>query len=158
MIFPARRTLTPGPRDDVVDGFNWITKSTTSRDVAMVFIAGHGINDNQNRHYFAPYNFDMDKILRTGVTFSDIKNAVEATAGKVLFFIDTCHSGNSIGTTKTRDGAVDIAGMVNELSSAEIGAVVFNASTGKQVPLEDPTWETAPLIDGLGGKASTERW
>jgi uncharacterized caspase-like protein len=146
-------------RDNIVDGLDWITKQTTSRDVAMVFIAGHGINDNLNRYYFAPHNFDMDKILRTGVTFSDIKNAVEAIAGKTLFFIDTCHSGNSIGTTRRRDGAVDINGMVNELSSAENGAIVFNASTGKQVSLEDSTWGngafTKALIEGLNGKAAT---
>ncbi len=146
-------------RDNIVDGLDWITKQTTSRDVAMVFIAGHGINDNLNRYYFAPYNFDMDKILRTGVTFSDIKNTVEAIAGKTLFFIDTCHSGNSIGTAQRRDGAVDINGMVNELSSAENGAVVFNASTGKQVSLEDSAWGngafTKALIEGLGGKAAT---
>jgi WD40 repeat protein len=146
-------------RDNIVDGLDWITKATTSRDVAMVFIAGHGINDNLNRYYFAPHNFNPDSVLRTGVTFSDIKNAVEAIAGKTLFFIDTCHSGNSIGTAKRRDGAVDIAGMVNELSSAENGAVVFNASTGKQVSLEDAAWGngafTKALIEGLSGKAAS---
>lgn len=153
-------TDTQATRDNIVDGLDWITKATTSRDVAMVFIAGHGINDNLNRYYFAPHNFDLDRILRTGVTFSDIKNAVEAIAGKTLFFIDTCHSGNSIGTAKRRDGAVDINRMVNELSSAENGAIVFNASTGKQVSLEDPAWGngafTKALVEGLSGKAATE--
>jgi WD40 repeat protein len=151
-------TDTEATRDNIVDGLDWITKATTSRDVAMVFFAGHGINDNLNRYYFAPHNFDLERILRTGVTFSDIKNSVEAIAGKAVFFVDTCHSGNSIGTAKRRDGAVDINGMVNELSSAENGAVVFNASTGKQVSLEDPTWGngafTKALIEGLSGKAT----
>lgn len=148
-------------KENILDGLEWITKQTTSRDVAMVFIAGHGINDTLNRYYFAPHNFDMDKILRTGLIFSDIKNAVEAIYGKALFFIDTCHSGNSIGTTKSRDGAVDINGMVNELSSAENGAIVFNASTGRQVSLEDPAWNngafTKALIEGLGGKAASDK-
>jgi len=146
-------------RDNIVDGLEWITKATTSRDVAMIFLSGHGINDNLNRYYFAPHNFNPDGLLRTGVTFSDIKNAVEAIAGKTLFFIDSCHSGNSIGTNKRKDGAVDINGMVNELSSAENGAIVINSSTGKQVSLEDAIWGngafTKALVEGLSGEAAT---
>ena len=145
-------------RDNVVDALDWITKQTTSRDVAMVFFAGHGVNDNLNRYYFAPHGYNPDRLLSTGVTFADIKNAIEAIAGKTVFFVDTCHSGNSIGTSaKRRGGAVDVVGMVNELSSAENGAVVFNSSTGKQVSLEDTAWNngafTKALIEALSGKA-----
>lgn len=143
-------------RDNVVDGLDWITRQTTSKDVAMVFFAGHGINDNLNRYYFAPHNFNPERLASTGVTFTDIKNAVEAIAGKTIFFVDTCHSGNSIGTTvKRRD--VDMNGFVNELASAENGAIVFNSATGKQVALEDSLWGngafTKALIEGLSGKA-----
>ena len=145
-------------RDNVVDGLDWIVRQTTSKDVAMVFFAGHGINDNLNRYYFAPYNYNPERLASTGVTFTDIKNAVEAIAGKTIFFVDTCHAGNSIGTTlKRRDGSVDVNGFVNELSSAENGAVVFTASTGRQVSLEDAAWGngafTKALIEGLSGKA-----
>ena len=31
-------------RDEVLDGLEWIHKETTSKDVAMVFLAGHGVN------------------------------------------------------------------------------------------------------------------
>ena len=145
-------------RDNVVDGLDWITRATTSKDVAMIFFSGHGINDNLNRYYFAPHNYNPDRLASTGVTFTDIKNAVEAIAGKVVFFVDTCHSGNSIGNTiKRRDAAVDINGFVNELSSAENGAVVFNSSTGRQVSLEDAAWNngafTKALVEGLTGRA-----
>jgi hypothetical protein len=33
-------------RDEIIDGFDWISKETTSKDVALVFLAGHGINDS----------------------------------------------------------------------------------------------------------------
>jgi len=36
--------------------------------------------------------------------------------------------------------APDITGVVNELSSAENGAVVFASSTGRQYSFEDPNW------------------
>lgn len=67
--------------------------------------------------------------MRTGVPFSDIKTTVASIAGKALFFVDTCHSGNVMGA---RRAVTDINAVVNELSSAENGAVVFASSTGRQ--------------------------
>jgi hypothetical protein len=53
---------------------------------------------------------------------------------------------------------VDINAMVNELTSAENGAVVFASSTGKQDSLEDPLWGngafTKALVEALNGKAA----
>ena len=51
----------------------------------------------------------------------------------------------------------DINGLVNELASAENGAIVFAASTGTQYSIEDPAWSngafTKALVEGLGGQA-----
>lgn len=124
-------------RDDIMDGLDWIQKETTSKDVAMVFVAGHGVNDPNGIYYFLPVNADPEKLKRTGVAFSDLKNTLASIVGKALFFVDTCHSGNVMGT---RRGVADINAVVNELSSAENGAVVFAASTGKQYSLEDRAW------------------
>lgn len=141
-------------KDQVLDGLDWIRKETTSKDVAMVFLAGHGVNDPNGIYYFLPSNTDLDGLLRTGVPFSDIKNAVASIAGKALFFVDTCHSGNVMGT---RRSALDITGVVNELASAENGAVVFAASTGRQFSLEKAEWGngafTKALVEGINGKA-----
>lgn len=141
-------------KDEILDGLDWISKETTSKDVAMVFLAGHGVNDAHGIYHFLPANADPEKLKRTGVPFSDIKNTVASLAGKALFFVDTCHSGNVMGT---RRGGVDITGVVNELASAENGAVVFAASTGNQYSLEDSAWGngafTKALVEGLSGKA-----
>jgi uncharacterized caspase-like protein len=103
-----------------------------------------------------PENFDPDRVKRTSLPFSDIKNTVDAIAGKALFFIDTCHSGNVMGTGHTR-GMADVTAVVNELASAENGVVVFTASTGNQVALEDEKWGngafTKAVIEGMEGKA-----
>jgi uncharacterized caspase-like protein len=137
-----------------LDGLDWIRKETTSKDVAMVFLAGHGVNDQNGVYYFLPFNTDLEKLLRTGVPFSDIKKSVASIAGKALFFVDTCHSGNVMGT---RRGTLDITGVVNELASAENGAVVFAASTGKQFSLENSDWGngafTKAVVEGINGKA-----
>ncbi len=141
-------------RDEIMDGLDWIQKETTARDVAMVFIAGHGVNDQAGNYNFLPVNVDTDKLKRTGVVFSDIKNTLNALAGKALFFMDTCHSGNVMGSRRAQ---TDITGLVNELASAENGVVVFTSSTGKQYSLEDTAWGngafTKALVEGLNGKA-----
>ncbi len=152
------RTLTDAQatRDEIVDGLDWILHETTTKDVAMVFLSGHGVNDERGNYYFLPANLNREKLMRTGVPWSDIKRTVEQLAGKVLFFVDSCHSGNVIGGRK--DLAVDATGFVNELASAENGAVVYASSTGSQVALEDPAWGngafTKALVEGLSGKAA----
>ena len=142
-------------KDEILDGLDWITKETTSKDVAMVFLAGHGVNDHIGTYYFLPANANTEKLKRTGLVVSDIKNTVASLAGKTVLFVDTCHSGNVMGT---RRGVADITGVVNELVSTENGAVVvFASSTGKQYSLEDPAWNngafTKALVEGISGKA-----
>jgi len=141
-------------KDEVLDGLDWIQKETTSKDVAMVFFSGHGVNDSSGIYYYLPVNTDIEKLKRTAVPFSDIKNTIASLAGKTLFFVDTCHSGSIMGA---RRGLNDITGIINELTSAENGAVVFASSTGNQYALEDPAWGngafTKALIEGMNGKA-----
>ena len=151
------KVLTDGgaTKDEVLDGLDWIRKETTSKDVAVVLLAGHGVMDNNGQYYFLPSNADIEHLLRTGVSFNDIKSTVAAIAGKTLFFIDTCHSGNVLGTR--RAVVNDLNGVVNELSSAENGAIVFAASTGNQFSLENREWGngafTKAIVDGLQGRA-----
>jgi uncharacterized caspase-like protein len=92
--------------------------------------------------------------VRTGLVFSDLKNTVQSIAGKAVMFVDTCHSGNVMGA---RRSVADINAVVNELASAENGAAVFAASTGRQYSLEDPQWQngafTKALVEGISGRA-----
>jgi WD40 repeat protein len=141
-------------KDDILDGLEWLQREVTSKDVAMVFIAGHGVNDPTGVYYYLPANADLEKLKRTGVPYSDIKNTLSGLAGKVVMFVDTCHSGNVFGGRRSLS---DITGIINELSSAENGVVVFASSTGRQYSLEDPQWGngafTKALLEGLKGKA-----
>jgi streptogramin lyase len=141
-------------KDNILDGLDWLERQTTSKDVAILFLAGHGLNDRANNFYFLPVDVDIEHLKRTGVAFSDIKNTVSAISGKSIVFVDACHSGNVFGGKRT---VVDMTSIVNELTSAESGVVVFASSTGKQFSFEDPAWGngafTKALIEGLKGKA-----
>jgi hypothetical protein len=143
-------------RDEIVRGLSWIQKETTSNDMAMVFLSGHGVNDSNNYYYFSPYNIDSEELMVTGVDFSVLGNTLRAIAGKALVFVDTCHSGNALGLG-TRKGNLDINGVVNELSSVKTGAVVFSASTSSESSYERAEWNngafTKALVEGINGEA-----
>ncbi|MDR3707103.1 MAG: caspase family protein [Capsulimonadaceae bacterium] len=146
-------------REAILKGFGWIEEQTKVNDVAMIFLSGHGVNDRKGIFYFAPVDTDVADIRGTGVRSSDIQETIQALAGKTLFFIDSCHAGNAVGTAKLK-GLSNITGVINELSSAENGAIVFAASTGRQESEEDAQWAngafTKALVEGLRGKAAVD--
>lgn len=142
-------------KDALTDGLEWIQKQTGQKDMAMIFYAGHGINDNNGVFYMLPVAADLERIRTSCLNFEELKQTVTSIAGKVVVFIDACHSGNAMGSTKR--GGNDINAVVNELSSTENGAITFTSSTGKEFSLEDPAWGngafTKAVIEGLNGKA-----
>jgi len=143
-------------KGNILDGLEWLQRQTTSKDVAILFFAGHGINDPSGIFYFLPADADLERLKRTGLAQTDIVSTVATIAGKVLVFMDACHSGNLMGKTKRR-AAVEISAVINELASAENGAVVFSSATGRQYALENTEWGngafTKGLVEGLTGKA-----
>jgi len=130
----------------ITEGLDWIAEQATSRDVALVFMAGHGM-DEEGKYYFLPADVDLSE--------TDINDSLRRIAGKALFFFDTCHSGAVMGGR--RGVAPDINGMVNDLASAENGVVVFAASTGRESAFEREEWGhgafSKALIEALTGEA-----
>ena len=69
-------------RADVLAGFEWLQKQVTPKDVGIVLIAGHGINDDRGNYYYLPVNADIDKLETTGVPFSAIKAHLSSLQAK----------------------------------------------------------------------------
>jgi len=147
-------------RDDILDGLDWIRRQTTARDVGVVFLAGHGVNDPDGVYYFLPQDTEVKRLKRTGLIFTEIRNTLVALPGKALFFVDTCHSGNILGTALRAIGG-DTTAIVNELTSAENGVIVFTATTGRQYAQESDAWGngafTKAILEGLAGQADFGR-
>jgi WD40 repeat protein len=143
-------------RDDILDGLEWIRRELTARDVAIIFLAGHGVNDADGVYYYLPQDVDIKRLKRTAVIFTEIRNTLISLPGKALFFIDTCHAGNVLGTG-LRSIRSDTTAVVNELSSADNGVIVFAAATGRQFAQESSDWGngafTKAILEGLGGRA-----
>jgi WD40 repeat protein len=142
---------------NILDALEWIQKKTTRQDMAMIFFAGHGVNDNNGIYYMLPVDAEIDRLRSTCINFEEIKQIQSTIEGKVIVFIDACHSGNVAG-----GGGNYINGLINLLTSTVkgAGAITFTSSTGKEVSLEDPSWGngafTKAVVEGLEGAAAFE--
>lgn len=160
LLYKSVKTkLLVGPnasKDNILDGLDWLQRQTTSRDVAMLFFAGHGVDDNSGNFYYLPHNADPEALRRTCLIKAEVQTTVASVAGKIIVFMDACHSGNLMKEIRRSALPPDVVGVINELVSAENGAVVFSSATSRQYALEDAKWQngafTEALLEGLSGK------
>lgn len=151
-----KRVLTnhKATQNDILDGLDWILKESTQKDLSVIFVAGHGLKDDRGSYYFLPHDGDPDKLRRTGVRWVEFQDVLSSLPSKVIFLVDTCHSGSVTGK---RRGVDDITDALRELVNVESGVVVMTASTGKESSQERHEWKhgafTKALIEGLEGKA-----
>ena len=131
--------------------------------MAVVFLAGHGVTDPQQRFWFLPVGADLENLRSTAISKSDFEDTLRVLPSKVLMFIDACYAGRGIQNDRAAlpvgDGAADVTRFINELTSTENGVVMFASSTGRQLSRESPEWQngafTKAVVEGLGGKADT---
>ena len=155
------RTLTDkqATRAAVLKELESLCGSVGPADVAMVFIAGHGMNDASGNYFFLPHDGQHDKLASTAVPQGAIVSGLSKIRGKTLLFVDTCFAGNALGALAKVTKATE--GLINDLSASENGVVVFASSTGHEESEEKDEWGngafTKALLDGLAGKADFMR-
>jgi len=140
--------------ENIIDNLNYLSKAGHN-DVALLFIAGHGIMDDRGEFYFLPSDAvirDDGTIKRSrAISWREIKSILDIPAKKLLF-ADTCHS-EGVSGKKTR--GVDSDRFVKELQEAN--AVIFTSSRGRELSQESDSWKhgafTHALIEGIQGKA-----
>jgi WD40 repeat protein len=145
-------------KDAILDGLDWISRAVANtNDVAMVFLAGHGITTPDQHYGFLPYDYDADRVARTTIDDWELKKYLTKIAGKKLFFFDTCYSGNLLGA-RAADSRANMDKFANELRASENSIVVFASSTGNQFSLERNEWNngafTKALVEGMRGAAA----
>ncbi len=141
-------------REDIRKGLSWLEK-TPARDVAMLFLSGHGQNDAGDHYHYLPYDADQSDLDLTTIQDFEIENFLSKVPGKVIAFLDTCFAGGAGGTKGPTQPDVDR--LANSLASAEKGIVVFTSSTGRQFSQESDKWQngafTKALVEALKGGA-----
>ncbi|MGC2221609.1 MAG: caspase family protein [Methylocella sp.] len=133
-------------REEIRKALNWLKKSTTSRDVAVLFLSGHGQNDAGGHYHYLPYDADLSDMDLTTIQDFEIEDFLAKVPGKVIAFLDTCFSGGLHPKGPTQP---DVDKLANELASAEKGVVVFTSSTGRQFSQEKPEWKNGAFTKAL---------
>jgi WD40 repeat protein len=146
-------------RAAVLRELDTLRTSVTSNDVAMVFIAGHGMNDASGNYYFLPHDGQHERLASTAVPQAALVSGLSKLKGKTILFVDTCFAGNALGALARVTRATE--GLINDLSSSENGVVVFASSTGHEESEEKDEWGngafTKAVLEGLSGKADFTR-
>jgi hypothetical protein len=137
--------------DNILDALDWLEQETTQRDVAIVFVSGHGVNDEKNNYYFLSHDSNSKKLRRTAVKWNEIKETIETLPSKRILLMDTCHSGNVMGSSRRKD----VTSAIKSIVESGTGSIVMTASTGRGYSLEDSRWGhgafTKALLEGIGG-------
>lgn len=131
---------------NIEKAMEWLKKEATQKDTCVLFIAGHGMNEN-NIYYFLPHDYN-GTAYRTGVPSYIFTDVMRILPSKVLFWIDTCHSG-----AITRDWKKDISNSIRDLTANQRGVVLMMASTGHEESVAKKEWGhgafTKAIVDGL---------
>jgi len=94
-------------------------KGAGRNDVVIVFIAGHGLLDENFDYYYATHDIDFNNPSEKGIVYNEIEKLLDGIASlKKILFMDTCHSGEV-----DKD---DIA--INEEENQEEGEILFRAA------------------------------
>lgn len=141
--------------ENIIDNLNYLKKAGAN-DVAVLFIAGHGLNDDGGEFYFLPNDavlLDDGSVKRSrAISWREIKSILDFP-GKKIVFVDACHS-EGVSGKKTR--GIDTDRFVKELQDAN--AVIFTSSRGRELSQEAAQWGhgafTYSIIEGLKGGAN----
>jgi hypothetical protein len=140
-------------RASVVEALEWLEKQVTSRDVGVLFLAGHGEMDEKLTYWFLPSDATAETLRTRGVSQDDLLRTLRGLSGKALLFLDTCHAGRVAASQVATRGVLDINRVINDFASAENGIVTFASSQGRELSQERIEWGngafTKAIIEGL---------
>jgi Caspase domain len=105
-------------REEIRKGLSWL-KKTPARDVAVLFLSGHGQNDAGGHYHFLPYDTDQSDLDLTTIQDFEIEDFLGKVPGKVIAFLDTCFAGGAGGKKERGPTQPDVDGLANKLVGRE---------------------------------------
>jgi uncharacterized caspase-like protein len=161
----ASKVIGPPTRDNVFKGLYWLREVMTDRDLAVVFLSGHGYrdySDPKQEFWFLTREAKTDQLPTTAVSGGELFRQISSLAGKKILFIDACHVGtdltaNTIGNPLETFPNMD--DLVNNFTTAGSGIVMYAASQATELAHEVPEDRhgafAEALIESIGqGKGS----
>ena len=145
-------------------------------DEVMLFVAGHGLLDEELDYYFATHNVDFYKPSKKGLKYTDLENIIDGIpARKKTMFIDACNSGEidkeeseqvvsiendshvssrGFSTVKKKSylGIENSFELMQQLFadvSRGTGATIISSASGTEFAYESPQWNNGVFTYAL---------
>lgn len=100
-------------------------ENASINDQVIVFVAGHGVLDNNFDYYFATYDMDFQNPSARGIPYEEIERLLDGIKPlKKLLLIDTCHSGE-VDKDEIQQGE-ETPESENDVVFRNVGAAVQN--------------------------------
>jgi len=127
-------------------------KAVSENDVVMIFMAGHGVRNQQGVFYFLTSEGRLHDPARGGISWASLGRYLDKIKGRTILMLDACHSGSIVTETVVPNDE-----LARDFFSGQRGGVmVFSASKGRQYSFESPDFGggagifTYALTEGLG--------
>jgi uncharacterized caspase-like protein len=139
-------SLTKPTYENIVDNINFLHQAK-EEDLAVLFLAGHGVNDTYGDFYFLPSDAEVTaphefKTSRA-ISGAQLQASVEVPARRFVF-VDACHSG---------DVGVDLVKLAREFKDNRV--LILTSSGGTKMSEEADSLKhgifTFALIEGMAG-------
>jgi WD40 repeat protein/uncharacterized caspase-like protein len=116
-------------REQLLGAKQWLMQSRVD-DVAIVFVAGHGMLDEKLDYYFATSDMDFHNPSLRGMTYEMLESLLDGIpARQRLLLMDTCHAGEV-----DKDEA-------QQLAAPARGAETAKGVKGRPIPRSKPVRE-----------------
>lgn len=118
-------------RPGVERALETLPKQVSEKDMAVVFLAGHGITTADNDYFLATHDADLDSPLSTCLNWTTLSQIAKRTRCQIVFFVDTCRSGGALGGQKV------IFDPYRTLTGRDLRTSLFAASRATDPAFED---------------------
>lgn len=118
-------------------------------DLVVLFISSHGkVSGESGDYILIPSDFDPEYERQTSLDFErDIIEQLEDVKGKVLVFIDACHSGSAIGEKEFSDAAA--SKFMNDLIEKSSGMEIIASCSDHEFSYEDDHWQNGAFTEAI---------
>ncbi len=147
-------------RESILSGLSRFLAQAGPDDVAVLFVAGHGVRDlASGSYYFLPNPATADTLLADGLRMSDFDEmlrVVRRNARAVIVMLDTCHAG-ALGIPATRPVTADE--MAGQMTAGEGFYLLAATKPGEESKEQNGLGHgafTYAVLDGMRGSADAD--
>lgn len=151
----------------------FLARNAGKDDMVCIYFAGHGSPeidptgkaDDRLDKFIVPYDAKKDDLFSYGLSMDEIRNIYERIqSNRIVFFIDSCYSGEAGGRTFSRPDVAARNITISEKFLEELsgeGRIIITASKPDELSLETSEFKhgifTYYLSEGLKGKADMNK-